>query len=55
MKHATAFVVLLSAICSFGVTIPLASPRQIAASPLERGEAARIEHDGSYAELYVGG
>ena len=55
MKHATAFVILLSAICSFGVTIPLASPRQIAVSPLERGEAALIEHDGSYAELYVGG
>ena len=39
---------------ALAVTIPLASPRQIAASPLERGEVARVER-GGYAELYVGG
>ncbi len=45
----------LTAAVSQAVTIPLASPRQITASPLERGEVARVERDGAYAELYVGG
>lgn len=44
-----------TAAISQAVTIPLASPRQIAASPLGRGEVARVERDGAYAELYVGG
>lgn len=59
MKRIIPLYSLLFSFCSFGVTIPLASPRQIAASPLERGEVARVEHDSgkgeNYAELYVGG
>ena len=54
MKNIIALAILQFAFAAFAVTIPLASPRQIAASPLERGEVARVER-GGYAELYVGG
>lgn len=58
----------LLAFAAAGVSIPLASPRQLQASPLARGETARVERigpgmdsrgftveGGLYAELYVGG
>ena len=54
MKRIIALYSVLFSFCSFAVTIPLASQRQIAASPLARGEIARVEQ-GGYAELYVGG
>ncbi len=54
MKNIIALAILQFAFAAFAVTIPLASPRQIAASPLARGEVARVDR-GGYAELYVGG
>ena len=47
-------ILLIVPMAASAVTIPLASPRQIMASPLMRGEIADIER-GNYAELYVGG
>lgn len=68
MKNLVIFSVVLLAFVASGVSIPLASERQIMASPLARGEMARIEKTapdistrgsyvvgGDYAELYVGG
>ena len=56
-----AALVMLS-IYVHAITIPLASPRQINASPLARGEVANIERTaaypsdgGTYSELYIGG
>lgn len=58
MRHVIAFFIALLEFSLVAATIPLTSHRQIAVSPLGRGEVARIERGSDsekYAELYVGG